>query len=323
MLLGIDIGGTKTAVCLADMEGALKVSLRMTSAGDDCLEDYQRRLAALVREVLQRGSTSASALAAVGIAAPGPLSVRRGLLLDPPNNPGWHDVPIVAMVEAVLPGRPVFLNNDANACALAEKRFGRYRSAHNLVYLTFSTGMGGGLIVNDRLVQGESDMGGEVGHQVLDLNGPECPCGLRGCFEAYCGGRNVELRLQQRLASEPRIETSLHAKCGGDPRSLTNALWIEAVREGDAFAVQAWDHFIERLAQGIGNLIMTLNPEVVLLGTIALHAGDLVLPLLREKMPRHAWSWPLAACTIAPSSLGQRIGDLSALAVGLQGLLDR
>ncbi len=318
-LIGFDIGGTKTSVCIARSDGALLARRRMPSDSDASLAVYEERLADLMRLAIADSGVEASSLKAAGISAPGPLNVKAGLLLAPPNNPGWIDVPILAMVRRLL-DVPVFLNNDANAGALAEQRFGTYHAARNLIYLTCSTGMGGGIIAAGRLVQGVTDMGGEVGHQVLDRNGPPCACGLRGCFEAYCGGRNIELRLRARLLADPGIETVLRQSCGYDLNRINHALLAAAVREGDRFALDQWDEFIERLAQGIGNLIMILNPAVILLGTIAIKEGDLVMNPLREKMPRYAWSWPLEACTIAPSTLGERIGDLGAIALALNGL---
>lgn len=318
-VVGIDVGGTKTSVCVADDQGQIITQQRMASGGDTSLAGYEKRLAGLLQGVIEQSGIPPSDLAAAGISAPGPLRVEDGLLLKPPNNPGWVDVPIVAMVRKRFDG-PVFMNNDANAGALAEKKFGRYRDYRNLVYLTFSTGMGGGIIAAGHLVQGITDMGGEVGHQILDAGGPPCPCGLRGCFEVYCGGRNVERRLRETLAADPSIETVLRERCAGDLERLDHAMFAAAARDGDPFAAAQWDAFIERLAQGIGNLIMILNPEAILLGTIAIHEGDFVMDPLRRKLPRYAWSWPLEACRVEVTTLGKRLGDLAAVAVALSGL---
>lgn len=318
-VVGIDVGGTKTAVCVASNDGTLLVRRRIASGGDASLDGYEERLASLVSSVVYESGVPSGQLAAVGISAPGPLRVSDGMLLAPPNNPGWFDVPIVAMVRRML-DLPVFINNDANAGVLAERRFGTYRDLDNMIYLTFSTGMGGGIVAAGRLVQGVTDMGGEVGHQVLDVNGPPCPCGMHGCFEVFCGGRNVERRLRAMLSNDPAIATVLRQKCGHDLERLDHAMFAGAVRAGDPFAVAQWDAFIERLAQGIGNLVMVLNPSVILLGTIAVHEQDLVMLPLLDKMPRYAWSWPLKACKIEPATLGKRLGDLAAVAVALEGM---
>jgi len=317
-LMGIDIGGTKTAVCVGNEQGELAASQRIAMRSGETVEAYLQRLAALCQAVLREAGLAASDLAAVGISAPGPMNVKQGLLIAPPNNPGWHDVAIVAHVTRLL-GRPTFLNNDANACALAEMCFGSHKGRRNLIYLTFSTGMGGGIIVNGELVQGATDTGGEVGHQVLDPNGPLCGCGQRGCWEAYVGGRMVAERLKARLRGG-KARTSMLEDVGGDIDKLSMRVLERAVRQGDPLALEEWDQLLERLAQGIGNLIMVLNPDVIVLGTIAIHARDLVMPPLKEKLKKYAWKWPREACEVIPSALGSRIGDLSTLAVALTGL---
>ena len=320
-LLGIDIGGTKTSVCIADERGRIRASARIAMQAHEATDAYGGRLAALCRDVLAKAAVRPSDVEAVGISAPGPMDARKGLLIAPPNNPGWHNVPIVNMVRKAL-RRPTFLNNDANACALAEACFGRHRGARNLIYLTFSTGMGGGIILNGQLVQGSTDTGGEVGHQVLDPEGPVCGCGQRGCWEAYVGGRMVAERLKNRIR-EDHIETAIVEKAGGDIEKIDMRALEAAAREGDPLAVEEWERFTERAAQGIGNLIMCLNPDVIILGTIAIRAGEFVLAPIRRKLGMFSWKWPREACKIVSSTLGGRIGDLSAVAVALTALKAR
>ena len=317
-LLGIDIGGTKSAVCLGNERGEILVTKRMSAVPGEDPRVYSQRLGKLICEVLDRMGLKASMLDAVGISAPGPLSVSRGLLLAPPNNPGWCDVPIVQMVSEAVQA-PVFMNNDANACALAEMYFGDHGGARNLIYLTFSTGMGAGIITNGRLVQGVNDCGGEVGHMVLDLQGPLCGCGHYGCWEAYVGGRNLAERLKARIRTGG-LKTAILDQVGGDVDRVDIKALVAAVKLGDPLAVEEWETLMERLAQGIGALIQVINPELVILGTIAIHERELVMPALQAKLPKYAWSWPLEACRIVTSSLEERIGDLSALAVAVTGL---
>jgi glucokinase len=315
-LLGIDIGGTKTAVCVGNDRGEILASKRIASACDT-IEHYRKELIELCHDVIGKAGLKADQLDAIGISAPGPLDCKRGVLIAPPNNPGWRDVPIVAMVQKAFKA-PVFCNNDANACALAEMLYGAHRGAKNLIYLTFSTGMGGGIIVNGHLVQGSTDTGGEVGHHTLDPNGPMCGCGQRGCWEAYVGGRNVAEQLKARIR-EGNVTTRLVELAGGIDKIDLKSFEL-AAREGDRFAMAEWDQFTERVAQGIGNLIMILNPDVIILGTIAIHGGDFVMGPIRDKLPKYTWEWPLKACTIVPSSLGGKIGELAGLAVAVTGL---
>jgi glucokinase len=317
-LLGIDIGGTKTSVCIGDEKGTIVASRRIPTQIPDGPEACIRRMIELSRSLLADNKLELKSIAAVGISSPGPVSVPRGLMLAPPNMLGWVDVPVVKLFEDAFK-RPVFMNNDANACALAEYLFGSCRGAANLVYLTMSTGLGAGFVANGKIVQGITDTGGEVGHHVLDINGPPCPCGQRGCWEIYCGGMNVANRLREHIVNR-RIRTAILEQAGGDPAKIDFKAFVEAVKLNDPFAVQAWHDYIERLAQGVGTVIMFMNPEVIVMGTIAIHAGELLLAPLKKALPRYAWKPGVEACRILPSALGTRIGDLSALAVAIDNL---
>ena len=154
---------------------------------------------------------------------------------------------------------------------------------------------------------------------VLDLNGPLCGCGHYGCWEAYVGGRNLAERLKARIRSGG-LKTAILDQAGGDLDRIDIQALAAAFKLGDALAVEEWSTLMDRLAQGIGALIQVINPELVILGTIAIHERDLVMPALRARLPKYAWSWPLESCRIEPSSLEGRIGDLSALAVAVTGL---
>ncbi|MGD9872875.1 MAG: ROK family protein [Kiritimatiellia bacterium] len=296
MILGIDIGGTKTAVCAGGTDGEVIISKRMPSRTERGPDDWMDRVLALADEVLNE---SGGHIDAVGISAPGPLSVKQGALLSPPNMTGWKTVPIVEPLRRHF-GKPVFMNNDANAGVLAEWLWGGYAGTENMIFLTMSTGLGAGIMAGGHLVQGACDMGGEVGFHVLDPNGPESPCGHRGSFEAYCGGKNLADRYALRRQS---------------PSPLDFRHFMEAVRDGDSTALEEWEVYIEHLAQGIGNLIMILNPEVILLGTIAMHTGDMIFNELAKRLPAYTVPEALAVCRIAAATLGKHLGDMAALAV--------
>lgn len=316
-LLGLDIGGTKTSVCVGKEDGTLIASRRMPTKPAEGPEAWRIRLRGLIAAVLQEARITPQQLDAVGIASPGPMSVKRGLMLEPPNLRGWVNVPVQTWIQEDL-SCPVFINNDANACAQAEWFFGSCAGAESLVYLTMSTGMGGGIVVHGNVLQGVSDMAGEVGHFVIDPAGPPCPCGQRGCFEMYCGGMNVANQLRERIVRE-RIKTAILDEAGGDPAQIEFRHFANATRKGDAFARGEFDHFLDRLAQGFGIILMTLNPSALVLGTMAIHHGDLILEPIRQRLARYAWRYASEPCQIAPSTLEGRIGDLSALAVALMG----
>ena len=317
-ILGVDIGGTKTAVCLAHRDGTIPHELRMPSYPERGTEDWLERCRVLIFQLLEKAGLGPAEIAITGISAPGPLSARAGTLLNAPNMTGWEEVPVVDMFRRFIPS-PIIMNNDANAAALAEWMFGDYRGADGLIYLTMSTGLGAGLIVNGKLLQGVTDTAGEVGYHVLDLNGPQSPCGHRGSFEAFCGGKNMADQLRDRLARD-RISSRILDHAGGDLSRVDFRCLAEAVREKDAFACEVWEHYLLRLGQGIGNLIMILNPQVIMLGTIGIHAADILLEPLKKILPRFVLKQALDACAIAPSSLGSRIGNLAAIALAVEAL---
>lgn len=317
-LIGIDIGGTKISVCVGTRKGEILAVERFPTADEPRPEHGVERIHALAMELLEKRDLRIDDIAAVGMGAPGPLSVSEGVIRKTPNMPSWRGAPIVRLLTGRF-GLPVYFNNDANACALAEFEFGDYRGVHHMVYLTASTGVGGGVIANGKILQGAVDAAGEVGHMVLDPDGPACGCGLRGCFEVYCGGK-CAAELAQRDLIENKPETRVLSYGDGTVESLDMKVLTAAARDGDAWALARWDAFMERWAQGVGAVLMSFNPEVVLFGTIALYVGDFFFDPLREKLPKYAWKENIESCILAPSSLGARIGDLGALAIAVSHL---
>lgn len=316
IFLGFDIGGTKTSVSLGLADGTLLDTRRIPTESHEGPDRWRSRVLALARSMLRDRGLASAEIAALGVAAPGPMSVERGVMIAPPNLPGWRDVPVVAPLRAEF-GKPVFINNDANASALAEYRFGEYRGTPDLVFLTLSTGIGAGIVSGGRVLQGASDLAGEVGHHVLNPDGPPCPCGQRGCFEVYCGGLNVANRVRARLAAGER--SAALEEAGGDPARLDFRAIAAAEQRGDRLAREVWGEFVERLAQGVGTCLMFFNPRVVIFGTMAVHLGERLLAPLRSALPRYAWEASRGGVRIAASRLGANIGDYGALAVALEG----
>lgn len=317
-LIGIDIGGTKISFCLGNEEGNVFASHRIATQP---LGGAKKGLLAMAREIeelLAKHSLSAKDIAAIGISSPGPINSKKGMMLTPPNLKGWENTHLTDFFEKTFQ-KPVCMNNDANAAALAEFQFGHAKGTQNLVYLTVSTGMGGGAIVDGKLVQGISDTAAEVGHYVLDIHGPLCSCGLRGCFEVYCGGAALARRMKEEIVKQ-KIETQVLAEAQGDLEKIDAGCLIEAVKKKDAYALQVWEEFIERLAQGIGVVLMTFNPEVIILGTIAVHSGELLLDPLRRQLSRFAWKEPIEACRIEATALGNSLSELCGLALAKMAL---
>lgn len=317
-LIGIDIGGTKISVCIGDEHGKIKKTHRIPTQSFNGSENGIQAIFELIDQLLKENDLSIKKINAIGISCPGPVSVEFGMLLNPPNLKGWENTEIVALFKKRF-AVPVFMNNDANAAVVAEWEFGSAKKTPNLVYLTASTGMGGGIIIDNKLLQGKTDTAGEVGHFILDIKGPPCACGQHGCFEAFCGGASIANRVKEEIKRN-KTSTLILDEVSGDIEKISMISIIEAMKKNDSLALFIWDEFIERLAQGIGIILMTLNPDAIILGTIAIHTKSLLLEPLKRKLPRFCWSAPLLNCRIEASILGESISELSSLALAINGL---
>ncbi len=317
LILGIDIGGTKIALCLADTNGNIVGSARVDSGTHAEYEKAKKSmLAAADRLVAENGGIDR--IAAVGIGAPGPMDVRKGILEKSPNML-WENIPVRDDVANHF-NLPVTLDNDANGGVLAEWFFGAAKGKSSAIYLTMSTGIGGGIIVENHLLHGRDCLGGELGHIVLDINGPVCGCGQRGCFEAFCGGANMSRRLQDVLADQPDHPIMNLPDVSGDYKKLNFQTLRTAVLEGIPLAREMWEEVCTRTAQGIGALMMTFNPEIVILGTLAYYSGDMLLDPVRKQLPKFAWKQMREDCDITTPALGAKIGELAGVSIALYSL---
>ncbi len=314
-VLGIDIGGSKIALCLTDFSGVVLASARIAMAPYCAVLP---ELIALVDKLLAEGGWTREDLCGCGICAPGPLDMAGGRIMKSPNM-SWDAVPIRADLQQAL-GMPVFLENDANAGVLAEWFFGCARGKQDVIYLTMSTGVGGGIVSGGRLITGKTGIGGELGHVILDLNGPLCGCGQRGCLEAYCGGRNVALRLQEALRQRPEHAIFRLPEVDGKIENLNFQAVREGAKAGIPLALAMWDEICLRLAQGLGIYLNTFNPEQIILGTAAYYAGDFLLQPVLSYLPRFAWADFRNCCEIRVSELGLKVAELAGASVALNGL---
>jgi glucokinase len=311
-ILGIDIGGTKAAISIGTESGEILHSERIPM---NPLEPDP--VLTKITEIAQRFIAQTPAeIDAIGISAPGPMCSKRQMILDTPNMKGWSNLKLGDYFHNAL-HLPTFMQNDANGAGLAEYLFGGQKGK-DLIYLTMSTGIGAGVISNGQLVRGANDLGGEVGHIPLVPNGRRCACGKKGCWEAYCGGKALAEHIQTDLRESDQ-QTLLRELVHNQLDQLTMHHICEAVRRNDAYTAAKWDEFIEHMAHAVGILIQTMNPEAITMGTIAIHAGDLFLPQMQERLGAYAWAGGMNVCTIEASVL-KNIGELSAIAVGLDGL---
>lgn len=294
---GIDIGGTKCALSLGECSsGTVNILHReeFPTAGKgwrDVLDEFVARIGRLGTKPT-----------AVGISCGGPLDSQRGVILSPPNLPGWDDVPVVKYLADRL-GLPVRIQNDANACAYAEWKFGAGRGTRNMVFMTFGTGLGAGLVLDGRLYTGTNDNAGEIGHLRL---APDGPVGYNkaGSAEGFCSGAGIA-----RLAAIRAKERGL------DIGSPTTKEVFAKVREGDPFFMEVFRESAAHLGMILSWTIDLFNPEVIVLGGVYMRNADLFGPAIEPVLEREALPLARRVCRIVPAALSENVGDYAALSV--------
>lgn len=312
-ILGFDIGGTKCAVTTACWDGENIRLLRKDSCPTDLTiapEQMIGKLMAMADAILEDTPD------AIGVSCGGPLNSQTGVILGPPNLPGWDHVKITAQLEAHY-GIPAKLQNDANACAVAEWKFGAGKGCRNMVFMTFGTGLGAGLILDGRLYCGTNDNAGEAGHIRLAPTGP-VGYGKAGSFEGFCSGGGLA-QLGHAIAVEKAKEgiCPLYYKEGMTPKDITAKSIAEAAYAGDETAKEVYRICGEHLGKGLSILIDILNPERIILGSIFTRCTDLIWPAARQVIAREALSPAAECCQVLPAALGEHIGDYAAIATAI------
>jgi glucokinase len=299
--LGLDIGGTKLAAGVVDRQGrVLSFALAPTRAEDGPARGLER-LFELGRATVEQAGVDWSQLA-VGIGCGGPLDAAEGVLIAPPHLPGWRDVPVAALAEQAL-GIPAALENDATAAAAGEHRYGAGAGTSHMVYLTISTGVGGGVVIGGTLYRGASGNGGELGHVTVDCAGRVCPgCGRRGCLEAYVSGTSIAERARE-------------AGMG----AITASDVARAAADGDATAIAVWDETTYALACGLTSIVNLFEPELVVLGGgVVSGTGEQLLGPVRTRVLAEAMPPARDAAQIVQSALGEHVGVVGAAAIAYE-----
>jgi len=308
MLVLVDLGGTQIRVSVSNEEGDFSFrSSRLTLAergGDAILET-------LIEAIREAVTQSSRPVCAISVAAPGPLDPRKGVIVRAPNLAGWENVPLVDILTREF-DVPVLLGNDANLAALGEQRFGAAKGHRDVVYLTVSTGIGGGVIIDNRLLVGSHGYGAELGHTSIMADGPRCKCGSYGCLEALAAGPAIARHAKEALAEGAR--SAMIALCGGQTELITAKIVTDAARQGDELAQEVLRRAGFYLGVGIVNFMYTFDPTVVVIGGGVSNAGPLlfdpVIATIQERAPEPYREH----CRIVKASLGDNVGLMGALA---------
>ena len=309
---GYDIGGTKCAVSLGRVEGdSIEVLAKVKFPTEGSPAEVIEKLAAALLSLLAEQGLSPHDIHAAGVSCGGPLDSRRGLVLSPPNLPGWDEIPVVRLLEEKT-GIPTRLQNDANACAVAEWKFGAGRGTRDMAFLTFGTGLGAGLILDGKLYSGASDMAGEVGHVRLADDGP-LGYGKHGSAEGFCSGGGIARTgvLYAERGEAPRLLEAAN----GDMNNITAKLIADLAVAGDAPCQKIYADCGRRLGMLLSFLMDIVNPEVIVLGGVFMRSEALIRPFMEEVIAAEALPHAARACRIVPAGLGEAIGDYAALSV--------
>jgi len=312
--LGIDIGGTKCAVIAGTWD--MKI-LEKRGFPTETGKGPGHAINLLLNSASEIVSTlGPENLKAIGISCGGPLDSIKGIVQSPPNLPGWNDIPVVKLFRDKF-SVPVFLQNDANACALAEWKFGAGKGTQNMIFLTFGTGMGGGIIINGRLYSGTNDLAGEVGHIRLADDGPRA-YGKKGSFEGFCSGTGIALLARQIVSEKFALKQPVSFCENPDNIDKITARDVaEAAFEGDKTAIKILEISGEYLGKGLSLLIDILNPQMIVIGSIYARCRQFIEPACLEIIRKEALEPARVVCSIVPAALGEEVGDYASLSVAM------
>ena len=321
VVAGIDIGGTKCAVSFARQHSDDIIFLDKVRMETET-EDFDRAMESFIEIIRERFRRNPDwKLTSIGISCGGPLDAGKGLILSPPNLPRWDRADVYTPLKKAF-GVPVMLQNDADACALAEWSMGAGKGCRNMIFLTFGTGMGAGLILNNELYSGTTSMAGEVGHIRMEKEGP-FGYGKYGSFEGFCSGGGIA-KLGRMMAEEALREgkTPLFCQSEAELDSISCKSIAEALEQGDELAAEIFDIVGTYLGRGLSVLIDILNPEMIVIGSIYARQKNVLDKKMREALEQEALPVSRKACRIVPASLGELIGDYAAVSVGIKAYQD-
>lgn len=311
-VLAVDLGGTQIRAALCDPQGQILRRVACATQAAEGPEPVIQRLIGAASEA--REGIPTDQISGIGIGAPGPLNPVSGTIREAPNLPGWINVPLRNIVSAHF-GLPTFLGNDANLAGLAECTFGAGRGRSDMIYLTISTGVGSGIIVDGRMLLGADGLGAEAGHTIVNPEGPVCGCGHHGCLEAYASGTAIARDVAGRIKAGKK--TRITKMAGGDPAKIDAKIIHEAAKLGDKVAIQAFRRAGRHLGIGIANLLRIFNPTMIVLGGSVAKAGPLLLdPMwaaIKEYTPQIYWE----GLSIVQAALGDDVGLLGAAALAI------
>ena len=310
VVAGIDIGGTKIAIAL---QKPFKERISYTTIPTQVEIGPQRILENIQTKIEEMLTESKKTLSAIGLCTPGPINIKKGLVLSPTNLTDWVEFPIVKILENKF-RVPVIFDNDANAAALGEYFYGAGKGFETMLYITISTGVGGAIVFNGKIHHGVAASAGEIGHTIVKPDGIVCGCGTRGCLETIASGTYIARRMKEKLRENGGNLD------GANIDEITAKTVIEAVKKGNETALSIWDETMQYLAIGIGNAITTIAPEAVIIGGGVSLAGEILFEPLYSYLKNNVRMLPIEDVKILQATLGGESGIFGALHLAGQAL---
>lgn len=341
LMIGVDLGGTQVRAALVQ-DGKLLSRVGYLTQDEDGFEAVMGRIQEAIRQAAEQAGVSLERVIGIGIGAPGPLDSRTGILFAPPNLKGWRNVPLRQILYDTF-SLPVYLGNDANLAGLGEHVYGAGRGVPDMIYVTVSTGIGGGVIIGGRVLEGVSGTAGEIGHMTIDIHGPRCNCGNTGCLEVLASGTAIArsaaeaieeglgagmLAVARELAAQKNPLLDRAGRSSFSPKAETTPLpaevevdaatVVEAARRGDGVAAGIMRRAAENVGVGMVNLIHLFNPALIVIGGGVSKAGPLLFEPVERIVRERAMEVPRQAVRIVRAELGENVGLLGAAANVLQ-----
>jgi len=312
-LIAVDLGGTQIRAARYLAGGMQELRVALPTGAEDGPEAVLQRIRSAIQQVWPKNER----VAGIGIGAPGPVDYKRGIVRFAPNIPGFNQIPLRdKLVEAF--DVPVFAGNDADVAALGEYRFGAGQGVSSMIYLTISTGIGGGIIIDNKLFTGGNGMGGEIGHMVMDVNGVRCGCGSRGCLETLASGTAIARMARERL--EEGATSLIRDLVGGDLTRVTAKEVNQAAQQGDPLAIELFELAGTYLGAAIVSLMYVINPALFVFGGSVTQAGELLFAPMRRAIEERAPAIYRENLRLTTAALGGDVGLWGALALALSEL---
>ncbi len=314
-IIGIDLGGTNIPIALVTSGGMIVRQISISTNVSQGPEKVIERIIKAIKEIMN--TVGHKSISGIGIGCAGQIDHKRGVVLFSPNL-FWKNVHMVKKIKAAFKGLPVLLDNDANVAALGEYMCGAGKGMKNVIFMTWGTGVGGGIIINGRLYLGATGSAGEVGHIIISHDGPKCNCGNLGCLERYVGNKYIVNRAKELIKKEKN--TTIHKLVNNDLSKITPLIIKKAAMKGDKLAKQVWEEMGTYMGMGLVSIINLLNPEAVIIGGGIAKAGNLVFSPIKETIKKRALKAASRNVKILRATLSDKAGIIGAAMLVTQHL---